>query len=324
MPNGGALMNGHGMQVPAATIVVPTKNRKEDIRRALLSIRRQTARLHVIVMDDGSTDGTLEMLAVDFPEVEVHSSEVSRGPTAQRNRGTAMAPTPIVVSIDDDCEFVHSDTLSRALEGFNDPRVGLVSIPYIDVYIKPDVQGNSPAPNEPYAMSSFRGCSYAVRRDVFGEIGGYRESLFMDSEEEDLAIRLLDHGYVVLAGDAPPVHHYASPRRETVFRETIAARNLVLFTWFNVPGVFLLPHLLVTTTKSLLFGWRTNRFKEKASGLLRGYRDMVTYWNARKPVGTPAYRLFRRLRKRGPMPVRAVALPPSMQARPRRRELGTA
>lgn len=309
---------------PRATIVVPTKNRKEDIRRALLSIRQQTLPLHVMVMDDGSTDGTLEMIASDFPEVEVRTTDVSRGPTAQRNRGTAMAPTTIVISIDDDCEFVHPETLARSLVGFADPRVGLVSIPYIDVLIDPNVQGNAPTPNEAYMASTFRGCSYAVRKDVFQEVGGYRESLLIDGEEDDLAIRLLDHGYMVLAGDAPPVHHYASPRRETRRREVNAARNLILFTWFNVPGLYLLPHLVATTGKSLLFGLRVHRLNEKARGLLRGYRELLfTYWDSRRPVRASVYRLYRRLRKRGPLPVRLVALPRSAPSHARHGEFGT-
>ena len=293
----------------SASIVIPTKNRKEDLRRALLSIRLQNTDLHVIVMDDGSTDGTLDMIAAEFPEVELHTSEVSRGPTNERNRGTALASTPLVISIDDDCEFMDPSTLARALEGFADPRVGLVSIPYIDVLVSPDIQGSSPSGDELYAAPTFRGCAYAVRKAVFEEIGGYRESLFMDREEEDLAIRLLDHGYLVMAGEGAPVHHYASPRRDTRLREVVAARNLILFTWFNVPGIFLLPHLVVTSLKSLVFGLRVHRFREKLQGLSRGYRDIFVYWKERQPVGVGTYRLFRRLRKRGPMPVSRVSLP---------------
>src|SRR5205085_7882501 len=216
-----------------------------------------------LIMDEASTDGTREMVTRDFPEVELYSSPSSMGPTAQRNRGTALATTPIVVSIDDDCEFVEPRTLQRAIADFANQRVGLISIPYIDFSTSRDVQGGAPAGSEPYASSNFRGCAYAVRRDIYLAAGGYREVLFMDSEEDDLAIRILNLGYIVLAGQAPAVHHHASPRRDLEKVDVLGARNLILFAWFNVPRVYLVPHLVATTLNSLVFGLRTRTLRRK-------------------------------------------------------------
>jgi len=291
---------------PRATLVVPTKNRKDELRRALLSVRRQTIPLDVFVMDDGSTDGTPEMVAREFPEVTIRSATASRGPTAQRNLGTSLARTPIVVSIDDDCVLENPDTLEKTLSVFDNERVGLVSIPYIDALNSGDMQGHAPDSATPYAAFSFRACSYAVRKDAFLKAGGYRELLTIQGEEDDLSIRLLDHGYLVIAGDAPPIYHYESPRRDWSRLDILGARNTILFTWLNVPLVALPVHMAATTWNLLAWGFKVGRPKNRTRGVLRGFRDMIAFRQQRAPVQTSTYRLFRRLKKGGPLPVAAI------------------
>ena len=291
---------------PRATLVVPTKNRRDELRRALLSVRRQTIPLDVFVMDDASTDGTPEMVASEFPEATLRSATASRGPTLQRNLGTSLARTPIVVSIDDDCVLENPDTLEKTLSVFDDERVGLVSIPYIDALNSGDMQGHAPDSATPYAAFSFRACSYAVRKDAFLKAGGYRELLTIQGEEDDLSIRLLDRGYLVIAGDAPPIYHYESPRRDWSRLDMLGARNTILFTWLNVPLVALPVHMVATTWNLLVWGFRVGRPKNRTRGILRGFRDTIAFWRQRAPVKTSTYRLFRRLKKAGPLPVAAL------------------
>lgn len=300
-------MNNDSVNItPRATIVVPTKNRRDELRRALLSVRRQTIPLDVFVMDDASTDGTSEMVQREFPEFTLRRSDVSAGPTAQRNLGTSLARTPIVVSIDDDCVLENPDTLEKTLTIFDNERVGLVSIPYIDALNSGALQGHAPDSTTPYAAFSFRACSYAVRKDAFLQAGGYRELLTIQGEEDDLSIRLFDHGYLVIAGDAPPIYHYESPRRDFSRVDMLGARNTILFTWLNVP-LFALPvHLAATTYNLLAWGFKVGRPKNRTRGVLRGFRDTIANWRQRAPVKSSTYLLFRRLKKAGPLPVAAL------------------
>src|SRR5262245_20298419 len=88
---------------PQATVVIVTKNRKDDLRRALSSTFMQSGvTFDVLVFDDASTDGTLQMVREEFPQARLHLSEVSTGHIVHRNRGTELARSPIVVIIDDD------------------------------------------------------------------------------------------------------------------------------------------------------------------------------------------------------------------------------
>ena len=73
-------------------IVIPVFNRKEFTRECLLSLRAQTdAAFRAIVVDDGSTDGTAQMLADEFPAVEVVTGDGNLFWTAAVNRGIRRA-----------------------------------------------------------------------------------------------------------------------------------------------------------------------------------------------------------------------------------------
>ena len=73
-------------------IVIPVFNRKEFTRECLLSLRAQTdTTFRTIVVDDGSTDGTAQMLAGEFPEVEVVTGDGNLFWTAAVNRGITRA-----------------------------------------------------------------------------------------------------------------------------------------------------------------------------------------------------------------------------------------
>src|SRR5262249_42652174 len=61
------------------SVVISTRNRCDDLRKALASCIRQTIVPEILVMDDGSTDGTAEMVRAEYPAVMLHQSAASRG-----------------------------------------------------------------------------------------------------------------------------------------------------------------------------------------------------------------------------------------------------
>src|SRR3954453_10382370 len=106
---------------PQATILIVTKNRKNDLRKAVASALMQTAPLEVLVIDDASTDGTSDMIRSEFPSVRLHRVEQSQGYIGHRNRGAEMAAAaPIVITIDDDAGFNSAHTVEQTLREFAD------------------------------------------------------------------------------------------------------------------------------------------------------------------------------------------------------------
>jgi glycosyltransferase involved in cell wall biosynthesis len=299
----------------AATLLVTTRDRRDDLARLLTSVRRQTADAEVLVIDDGSTDGTAELVRREFPEVRLERSEASHGLIAQRNRGTDLARGPIVVSVDDDADLPSPDTVAQTLADFDHPRVAAVGIPFVDVPRGPDVQQRAPAADGVWAIPVFRGTAYAVRRDVFLAVGGFRESLQQVAEEMDFCLRLLDRGYVVRAGRADPLMHLESPRRSRPRIAYLDRRNNVLHAWRNVP----MPYLPVRLAKIAAETPGLVRVHGHPGALARGLGAGLAHVarrGERDPVARSTYRANHALRRRGPARLETIeALLPAPEQR---------
>jgi glycosyltransferase involved in cell wall biosynthesis len=278
-----------------ATIVITTKNRKEDLRKAIASALIQDAGPRVLVMDDGSTDGTSEMVKSEFPQVRLDRAESSRGYIVQRNRAARLSTTPFIFSIDDDAVFSSPTIVSQTLAEFSDPRIGAVAIPFIDVNKNNLVRQSAPDGDHIYLTAMFIGTAHALRRNLFLRLGGYREFFFHQGEEEDYCIRMLAAGYVVRLGRADPIHHFESSRRNFRRLDLFGRRNNVLFAWCNAPMPYF-PGLLVKTSfAGMRHGFRVGRPLRMVQGLALGYAQILRRWNERRPVDRRAYLLTRRL-----------------------------
>jgi glycosyltransferase involved in cell wall biosynthesis len=98
---------------PEVSVIIPTNNRRAMVREAVASVLAQRdVDFELIVVDDGSTDGTCEMLA-QLHRVTVERAE-RRGPAAARNRGVALASAPLIAFLDSDDVWA-PDKLHRQL-----------------------------------------------------------------------------------------------------------------------------------------------------------------------------------------------------------------
>ncbi|HXS38907.1 MAG TPA: glycosyltransferase [Stellaceae bacterium] len=286
-----------------ASVIITTKNRKEDVCRAIESCLAQTIVPEVIVIDDGSDDGTSDIVRAKFPTVRLIRSETSQGVAAQRNRGAQLASGDIVFSIDDDIVLVSPQTVEQTLRDFDSPSVGLVAIPFINVKIDDRIHYLAPDATGKFATAPFGGGACAVRRDIFLRVGGYRESLMQEMEEEDFCIRLLDAGYFTCIGRASPLHHFCSPARDSEWRSRRSGRNRVLFTWYNVPQPIFLVHLPATCLIRILHGFKAHDAAAIVRGIAQGIGYCARHLSDRKPVRRRTYRLYRRLRKLSGLPL---------------------
>ncbi len=154
------------------SIVTMTHNRADILERtisAMLELEYPNA-YEVIVVNDGSTDNTREVLERFGDRIRVIHQE-RKGPCAARNVGFRAARYPIIVNMDDDC-IPAKDWLRDLISGLDSPEVGVVS-----------------------AFDVYGGTSTAFRREALDKAGLYDEEYFYYREDTDLVFRILDAGY---------------------------------------------------------------------------------------------------------------------------------
>jgi hypothetical protein len=287
---------------PEGSIVIVTRNRVLEVQRAVRSALNQGATFETIVIDDCSDDDTVDVIAREFPTVRLYESKRARGYIECRNFAASVARAGIIISIDDDAYFQGSRTARETVADFDSDLVGAVSIPVVD--------GAEEAAQDPtrdncrLAVPCFRGTAYAVRRDLFLGLSGFRALFFHQVEERDFALRLLAAGYAIRTGTARrPIRHRASPTRDLPRLHIYSQRNVILHGTLNLPARQLPVWWAGMTAKGLLRGLRLRRPGRMARGLAVGFAHSVRYRHLRKPVSNEAYRLGRRLYVRKAVPL---------------------
>jgi glycosyltransferase involved in cell wall biosynthesis len=279
--------------VPEATIVITTKDRRDELPTALRSALAQQGDVEVLVVDDGSRDGTSELVREHFPGVTLHRNETARGIIGARNQAAELASGRILVTIDDDAELSDPRTVARLLPAFEHPRVGAVAMPHVHTRLAPGVEHDrAPDDDGVWCGWTFIGTAHALRRDAFRAAGGYRAELVTRVEEPDLTLRLLGHGLVCRLGTTPPILHHESPTRDSSGMRRMTARNELIEAWRNVPAPALPGRLaLVTTNTPRLAALHGDR-----AAFLRGLRDgyaAIARDRRREPVPPGAWRAAR-------------------------------
>ena len=114
---------------PGVTVLIPAHNEESVIVQTVQSVLLSDLHdIHVIVVDDGSSDRTLELLESNFGKNDfvqiIH--QVNRGKAAALNNALSHAKTEFVVTIDADTE-IEPDAIRKLLRRFSDPKVGAVA-----------------------------------------------------------------------------------------------------------------------------------------------------------------------------------------------------
>ncbi|MEO3790132.1 glycosyltransferase [Nonomuraea sp. B10E15] len=213
------------------TVVVASKDRLRALVRSLPKHPRP-----VILVDNGSTDGTAGFVSRHFPDVRLVEQDTNLGAPA-RNIGVRMAETPYVAFADDDSWWapgaleLAADVLdahprlavlgARVLVG-PEERLDPVSelMRHSPLGIEPDLPGPS--------VLGFLACGAVVRREAFLEAGGFDDVIFFFGEEERLAVDLAAKGWGLAYVDDVVAHHHPSPAKDPRGRRALALRNAVL------------------------------------------------------------------------------------------------
>ncbi|SFP51749.1 Glycosyltransferase, GT2 family [Geodermatophilus dictyosporus] len=224
-------------------VVVITHQRREELLLALSRLVALPERPHVVVVDNGSTDGTAEAVRERFPGVELVASPENLGAVG-RNVGVARVSTPYVAFCDDDTWW-DPGSLRHAADVLDaHPRLAVVTARIVvepgarEDPIVPELR-DSPVRGAPWlpgpALGSFLAGASVLRRAAFTEVGGFCDRLWLGGEEELMAGDLAAAGWELCYLPSLTVHHQASRVRDAHRRRRDGIRNTLWTTWLRRP-----------------------------------------------------------------------------------------
>ncbi|MEK6443037.1 glycosyltransferase [Pseudonocardia sp. T1-2H] len=192
------------------TVVVPAYNESKNIESTVRSILANDHPLEVVVVDDGSTDGTADLVeALGLARVRV-VRQLNAGKSAALNTGTANARYDIVIMIDGDTIF-EPDTVRHLAQPFGDPKVGAVAgnvkvantdtligrLQHIEYVVGFGIDRR--VQDTTHSITTIPGAAGAFRKSALREVGGLSDDTL--AEDTDLTIALGRAGWRVVFED---------------------------------------------------------------------------------------------------------------------------
>jgi GT2 family glycosyltransferase len=288
----------------SAAVVIPVWNGRRWLDGCLDSVLAQTRRPdELIVVDNGSTDGSAEHVAERYPEVRVVRLPENSGFAAAANVGLRDAASDAVALVNQDVEL-RPDWLELACAALaRSPRAASVATKMLDLsdpsllYDTGDIlrrdgvceqRGRFTRDDGRYDQPGevFGACAGAAlyRREAVLELGGFEERFFLYLEDADLALRLRLAGWTCVyepavalhagegSGDPPerPVHAWAERNTLLLVARAYPWRWLPLVAWRQAGWAW---HAL-----------RARRLRSHVRGALSAVPLLPAMWSERRAL----------------------------------------
>lgn len=280
-----------------STVVIPNYNGIKYIEACLESLfAGTTTDFEVIMVDNASTDGSLELIKEKFPQVSLIENQENTGFDKAVNQGILASKTPYVILLNNDTKvelaFVHE--LEKMME--QDKSLFSASAKMIALHDKDKMddagdfycalgwafakgKGKNPTLYQK-SYDVFAACAGAAiyRRECFEEIGLFDENHFAYLEDIDIGYRAQLYGYRNCFAPNAVVYHAGSATsgsRYNAFKTKLASQNSIYLVYKNMPFLQILinvPFLFAGFLIKTLFFIRKGLGKEYVTGLLQGVK----------------------------------------------------
>ena len=296
---------------PRITVVVPNWNGERFLNLCLTSLRRQSFEdFETILVDNGSTDASVDFTERNFPEVRVISLGDNRGFSAAVNAGIRASEAEYVALLNNDTETDSGwlEALVRAAESH--PEAGLFASKLVDFHNRRLLDGAGDAFRRsglPYRIGHreldrgqferetfvFSACAAAAlyRPALFEEIGLFDEDFFSNCEDADVGFRAQLAGYRCLYVPGAIVYHMGSAstggKRSTITTR-LGTQNGVNLLVKNLPAALVwraLPYLLAgQLTRLVVTSFFFGRLRAYLAGLAGAWRLLPRMLEKRKEI----------------------------------------
>ncbi len=292
------------------SVVIPNWNGARHLRVCLDSLRAQTYRqVEVIVADNGSTDGSLALLAADYPEVRVLALGRNRGFAGACNAGLRAAGGELLALLNNDTEADPHWLAEVAAAFARHPEAGLVASKMLlfdrrdtfhtagDFYRVDGVPGNrgvwqldSGQYEQEEEVFGANGGSAVYRRAMLDAVGLLDEDFFYSCEDVDLAWRAQLAGWRCVYAPRAVVYHKLSATGGGVTASFHDGRNFIYLLAKDYPGDLWRVHwravlrAQLRITAEALRAWRGAAARARLRGQLAGLFGLPKMLRKRRTV----------------------------------------
>jgi hypothetical protein len=284
-----------------STVVIPNYNGIKYIEACLESIYGGTVNgVEVIVVDNASTDGSMEIVRDKFPKATLIVNNKNTGFSHAVNQGIKCTKTPYVILLNNDTrvelDFVHE--LEKIMDSDKEGKIFSASAKMVSLHDKGKIDGAGDyycalgwAFERGKGKSSdrynndcniFSACAGAAiyRRELFEEdkVGLFDEEHFAYFEDVDIGHRAMIMGYNNRFASKAVVYHAGSATsgsQYNSFKTKLASRNSIYIIYKNMPVwqiIINLPFLVLGFMVKILFFIKKGMGKDYIIGLINGFK----------------------------------------------------
>lgn len=291
------------------TVVIPNWNGIQYLEVCLSSLRRQTfIEFNTIVVDNGSTDGSIEKIISDFPEVELIAFDSNEGFSKAVNQGIYQSHSDYVVLLNNDVSLAEdwleklyfSMTTKEKVFSNASSMLNYYNQDYIDDLgdyytvlgwaFKDGLSLRTGYYDGRHEIFSACAGAAIYDRKLFDEIGLFDEDFFAYLEDVDLGFRALLSGYKNYLSKDATVYHIGSATtggQYNKFKTYLTARNSIYLLYKNMPlplivlnAPFIIMGIII---KVVFFGFKGLGY-DFIKGLLEGFWGLPKFRAKRKVI----------------------------------------
>lgn len=298
---------------PRVSVIIPNWNGARLLPTCLHALARQTYRdFETVVVDNASTDTSRELVARDFPNVQILALDQNRFFAGAVNAGIRATTSEIIVLLNNDTEAEPTwlEELLRALD--SNPRAGMAATKLRlfdqrdklhsagDFFRVNGTPGNRGVwevdtgqyddPTRAPQLFGVCGGACAYRRKMLDEIGLFDEDLQFNCEDVDLNWRARLAGYECVFAPQAIVYHMLSASGGGKFASYYVGRNFIAVLAKNYPSGLWKKHRRAilaaqfAITRDALKHWRGEAARARLRGQLAGLTSLPKYLDKRKQI----------------------------------------